>query len=370
MTGRIVIIGSFAESFLDFRGNLTLCMIKHGYEVHVLLPACSSTISEPIRSLGVTLHQYDIDRAGKNPLSDLRSIWSIRALLVKIRPTHVFSYTVKPVMYSNIALFTISLPIRSFALITGLGHLFTATGLKRKLANQLIKVPYCLSLKRCEKLIFQNPDDQQLFINNRTANSENTLVVSGSGVDLEHYSVVPLPDQPSFLMIARLLGDKGINEYFDAAQSIRRRWPEARFHLLGYLDENPSTLTDAQLHDGLQRSGVEFHGKTDDVRPYISRSSVFVLPSYREGLPRTILEAMAMGRAIITTDAPGCRETVIDGKNGYLVEPRSAADLISAMQRILEQPDRVLAMGLASRDLACSKFDDAIVNNIIVGALA
>jgi len=370
MIRRIVIIGSFAESFIDFRGNLASYLIAQGFDVHVLLPVCDAAVSRSIRSLGVSLHHYPIDRAGKNPLSDLRTINAMRQLFYKVKPSHVLSYTVKPVMYSNLALLTTRLPARSFALITGLGYLFAPTGWKGRLAAALIKLPYRLSLKRCEKIIFQNPDDKQLFISTGMATHCNSMVVSGSGVDLAYYEQTPLPPITTFLMVSRLVKDKGINEYLDAAQRIRTQWPDIRFHLVGYLDENPSSLTQAQLQEGLARGGITFHGKTDDVRPYITQASVFVLPSYyREGVPRTILEAMAMGRAIITTDAPGCKETVIEGENGYLIEPRSVQALAAAIEKMLARPDKLAQMGQASRQLACSRFNDVIVNQAIVSVL-
>lgn len=366
---RLIIVGSFAESFIDFRGNLAMRFLNEGYEVFVLLPPCDAALAESIRTLGVVLIHYKIERTGKNPLSDLATIRSLRQVFKEQKPTHVLAYTIKPVIYSQLALRLMSSNARSFALITGLGYLFTANSLKTKLARRLVLPMYRQALKRCEKAFFQNPDDKHMFIHSRLICEEKTGLLAGSGVDMNHYSVAPLPDKPVFLMVARLVRDKGIHEFFTAATRIRRKFPTITFNLVGYLDDNPTSLTEPELSGYLEQSGVIFHGYTNDVRPFISLASVFVLPSYREGTPRSVLEAMSMGRAIITSDAPGCRETVVDGVNGLLVEPKSVDDLVRAMQTLVDEPHRIVQMGDASRDRVRCTFDDDIVNASIVRAL-
>ena len=366
---RVAIVGSFAASFLDFRGNLAKCLISHGYDVHVLLPGCDTTLASAIEDLGVTLHSYPVQRAGKNPLADFVTLRALRKLLLEIQPTHVLSYTIKPVIYSNLALQSTSLTSKSFALITGLGYLFTANTVKSRMARALILPVYRRAMSRCKQAIFQNSDDRQLFVEHQMATEQGSMVVGGSGVDVEHYQVKPLPSKPVFLMVARLIRDKGINEYFEAAKLVHKRWPEAECHLVGYIDENPSSLTREELEAGLASSGIVYHGETEDVRPFLEKASVFVLPSYREGTPRTVLEAMSMGRAIITTDVPGCRETVTHGVNGYLVTAKSGPSLAVAMERYLENPDIVAEFGAASRAIACSRFQDTIVNKSIVHSL-
>ncbi len=211
---------------------------------------------------------------------------------------------------------------------------------ERGLLRSLVQGLYALALRRAHKAFFQNPDDERLFrqLGLLPANVPS-CVVNGSGVDIRAYAPAPIPSAPSFLLVARLLGDKGVREYADAARRIRTRHPEAVFGLVGWIDENPNAIEQHEL-DGWVKEGVlEFHGRLADVRPAIANCNVYVLPSYREGTPRTVLEAMAMGRAIVTTNAPGCRETVVDGDNGLLVPIKSVAALEAAMQRFIDEPN-------------------------------
>lgn len=195
-----------------------------------------------------------------------------------------------------------------------------------------------------------------------------TVVVNGSGVNVQDFDVMPLPKddagvvKASFLLIARLLGDKGVREYAESARIIKAQYPEAEFHLVGWIDDNPSAISKADLDEWIADSLLKYWGKLSDVRPAIAASSVYVLPSYREGTPRTVLEAMAMGRAIITTDAPGCRETVSHGVNGYLVGVKSVDDLVQCMQYFIEDPKLIEYMGQRSREIALNKYDVHQVN--------
>jgi glycosyltransferase involved in cell wall biosynthesis len=191
-------------------------------------------------------------------------------------------------------------------------------------------------------------------------------VVNGSGVDVTAFAVAPLPTEPHFLLIARLLGDKGVREYAQAAQRTREIYPQARFSLVGWLDENPDSISQAELDSWVREGTLNFLGRLSDVRPALASCSVFVLPSYREGTPRTVLEAMAMGRAVITTDAPGCRETVVNGDNGFLVSVKSVAALTVAMTRFLDDPELAVRMGRRGRYLAEQKYDVHKVNAMML----
>jgi len=195
------------------------------------------------------------------------------------------------------------------------------------------------------------------------------VVLNGSGVDVAAFNVVPLPSEPAFLLIARLLGDKGVREYVQAAREIRLVRPGVKFLLVGWIDENPDAIRQSELNAWIQEGVVEFLGRMADVRPAIAKASVYVLPSYREGTPRTVLEAMAMGRAIITTDAPGCRETVVDGLNGLLVPVREVAPLVAAMQHFLDSPRLLSSMGQQSRRLVIEKFDVHKVNAVMLNEM-
>jgi len=362
----LAIVGITAVSFMDFRGNLVKRFIKEGFDVHVCLPDCDVPTAVKIGELGARLHHYPADRNGKNLFTDIYTVWVLRTLMLVIQPTHLIAYTIKPVIYSNLALLSVKLRTRSFALITGLGYLFTSKNTKVRLFRFLVTPVYRLGLLRCEKIIFQNNDDRDLFVELGIAKRFNSFTISGSGVDVNHYSPVPLPEHPVFLLIGRLVKDKGVMEYFQAAKKVKQMWPDAQFLMVGFLDSNPTSISQVELDAGLMGASMEFLGRSDDVREAISRCSVYVLPSYREGTPRTVLEAMAMGRAIITTDAPGCKETVQPGSNGLLVEPKSVDSLAQAMGQLMQNPQRIESMGQASRILACEVFCDNLVNNEIL----
>jgi glycosyltransferase involved in cell wall biosynthesis len=225
---------------------------------------------------------------------------------------------------------------------------------------------YRRALRRADIAVFQNPDDRQEFTRlGLLPDRLPTGIVNGSGVDLDHFQPAPLPDRVSFLMIARFLKDKGVREYGEAAARLKRSHPEVEVALAGWLDESPDAIDAADLVR-FAAAGLTLLGRLEDVRPAIAASSVYVLPSYREGTPRSVLEAMAMGRAIITTDAPGCRETVIDGDNGFLVPPRDAESLHQAMLRFVEQPEIAGPKGLRSRRLAEEKYDVAEVSRALM----
>jgi glycosyltransferase involved in cell wall biosynthesis len=247
---------------------------------------------------------------------------------------------------------------RFVALVTGLGYAFTEGRQPRRLLSRLIaKTLYRRAFARASVAIFQNPDDREEFRRLGLLPAElPTFLVAGSGVDLNLFRPAPLPHQPAFLMIGRLLGDKGVREYADAAARLKRAYPGVRLMLAGWLDESPDSISQSELDDVIAR-GVEYLGRLDDVRPAIAAASIYVLPSYREGTPRSVLEAMAMGRAIITSDAPGCRQTVEEGVNGLLVPPRDADSLYRAMERLVLRPELIAPMGAQSRRMAVERFD-------------
>ena len=225
-----------------------------------------------------------------------------------------------------------------------------------------------MSLKRAAKVFFQNQDDETLFRQlELLPSSIPSVVVNGSGVDLSVFEVAPISlSTIDFLLIGRLLGDKGVREYEQAARKIKVRYPQAIFRLVGWIDTNPDAIRQVELDDWVAAGTLEFVGKIEDVRPIIAASTVYVLPSYREGTPRTVLEAMAMGRPIITTDAPGCRETVIDGENGFLVPVKSVDALVDAMLKFIEDPMLAPRMGKRSREIAEEKYDVHKVNAVML----
>tara|TARA_B100000963_G_C22463002_1_gene596548 strand:+ start:58 stop:933 length:876 start_codon:yes stop_codon:yes gene_type:complete len=278
----------------------------------------------------------------------------------KIKPNYFLGYTHKPVIYGNLAAWMAGVN-KQFALITGLGYTFQSQILW---LNHLLQFLYRISMRRVEKVFFQNPDDETLFQNLGIikTSDQKSVVVNGSGVDLKKFNIASFPKKIQFLLIARLLGDKGVREYFKAAKAVRKNHPDIKFGLVGWIDNHPDAISKKELDDSIDAGDIFFYGRMDDVKPAISESSVYVLPSYREGTPRTVLEAMAMGRPIITTDAPGCKETVKDGINGYIVKVKSSQALVEAMLCFIEQPELIESMGNSSRKIAEEKYDVDKVN--------
>lgn len=372
---KFLIIASSPPSLLNFRGALIERLKDYGFEIHIAAPEfhLHPDELEKLKSLGYQVHDIPMQRTGTNPLSDLNSIQALFILISKIKPTHVLSYTIKPVIYGTLAAWLARVPHR-FALITGLGYAFQNVEETNKRNNfqKIIHNLYKAALSKTEKVFFQNPDDLQLFKQLRLLKrNQATVIVNGSGVDLNKYNVAPLPIrngklEVKFLLIARLLGDKGVREYAKAAKIIKDKYPDVSFDLVGMIDSNPSAIKQSELDSWIEEGLFHFWGRLSDVRPAIEASSIYVLPSYREGTPRTILEAMSMGRPIITTDAPGCRETVVNGYNGFLVPVKSVGKLADAIERFIINPSLIETMGQASRTLAEEKFDVHNVNEVMI----
>nr|WP_298248835.1 glycosyltransferase family 4 protein [uncultured Halomonas sp.] len=348
-------------------------MLRAGLEVHAIAPGLDkvNSTNDVLRDWGVVTHHLPLSRAGLNPLCDVVVISKLFTLFRINQPDIVFSYTVKPVIYSMVSAWLSKVPNR-YALITGLGYAFTgeARG-KRGLVKRLVRRLYSRALKRADRVFFQNSDDEQLFRKlGLLGEVVPSQVVNGSGIDTDYFKVAMLPTgSHRFLLIARLLGDKGVREYVAAAAQVREHYPEAVFCLAGDIDTNPDSITRQELNEWRSAGHIEYLGHLDDVRPAIADASVYVLPSYREGTPRTVLEAMAMGRPIITTDAPGCRETVVEGENGYLVPVKAVQELAEAMIQFIEAPELVARMGARSRDIAVDKYDVHKVNAVMLESM-
>ena len=373
MTVKIFVLASDAPSLVNFRGPLLTALMAAGHSVSVAAPMLlpESPTARTLKKMGIPSYDFSLSRTGMNPVADFAMAVSLFRLMRKIRPDVVLSYTIKPVIWGTLAAWIARVP-RRYALITGLGYAFTgrATG-KRLIIQRIARWLYKCALARATKVFFQNPDDAALFKNlGLVPGHVPIVVVNGSGVDTAHFAPVPLPKGPmSFLLIARLLGDKGIREYVQAASIIRRNHPTVRFDLVGGLDTNPDTIALAEVERWHALGDIIWHGPLDDVRPAIAAAHVYVLPSYREGTPRTVLEAMSMGRAVITTDAPGCRETVVEGINGFLVPVRDEVALANAMKRFIDRQDLVVEMGLTSRRIAEDKYDVHKVNAVMLAEM-
>lgn len=373
---KFLLISSFLPSVLNLRGKLLDDIQKKGYEIHIIAPNLEEYFSDlnKLEALGYTVHEVYLQRTGTNPISDFKTLISIYKLINNIRPTYVLAYTIKPVIYGILASWLANVPYK-FALIPGIGYAFKNVddGVSRTFFQKIIHILYKYSLSHTDKIFFQNVDDLNLFQSlNLIKSSTYSVIVNGSGVHIDEFPLVDLPrsnsghPKISFLLIARLLGDKGIREYAEAAKVIRNSYPDVEFHLVGWIDTNPTAITKNELDTWIKENTVTYWGKLDDVRPVIAQSSVYVLPSYREGTPRTVLEAMSMGRAIITTDAPGCRETVVHGENGFLVEVKSVKSLVDAMKQLIDKPELIEKMGKISREIVLNKYDVRLVNNHMI----
>lgn len=361
----ILLIGSFAESLVNFRGALIEDMIAAGHKVIAAAPDISKQTRATLQAFGAIVEDTPLARTGMNPLADVAYLRTLRTLIRRVRPDIVLTYTIKPNIWGAFA--ASSIGIRSVAMVTGLGYAFTGKGgLVQQLVRRLATFLYRQASNRNSLVIFQNPDDCRDFIDAGCLGDPGKVrMVNGSGVDTDHYQVAPLPDEPVFLMISRLLRNKGVREYGEAAVTVKKTHPHAQFHLVGFMDEGPDGIRQSEL-DAWIAGGLEYLGPKADVRPSIADASVYVLPSYREGTPRSVLEAMSMGRAIITSDAPGCRETTVDGENGFLVPVKDPETLAARMRLLIDNVDLRVAMGQKSREIAVGKYDVHAVNHTLM----
>jgi glycosyltransferase involved in cell wall biosynthesis len=364
---KIILLSGFAESLVLFRGHLMAAMAKAGHEVIACAPEDKLEIAAKLRALGVVYRPIPLERVGLNPLKDLEFFLRVTRFLRREMPDILFCYTIKSVIYGSLAARRARIPA-VFSMITGLGYAFLGETFRQKLLGKIAQALYRRALADNRAVFFQNPDDRRLFVDlGLVRDNGQTVLVNGSGVDLDHYAEAPLPPGARvFVLIARLLRDKGVVEYAEAARLLKMKYPHIKFRLIGPFDVNPSSLKPKQVQAWQNEGFIEHEGWVSDVRPIIAAASVFVLPSYREGTPRTVLEAMAMGRPIVTTDMPGCRETVVDGENGFLVPAKDAPALAQAMERFILQPELLAPMGRRSRQIAEAKFNVHKVNELIL----
>lgn len=367
------LITSHAPSLLNFRSSLIRTLQAQGIQVLALAPNFDERSRAAIKALGATPIDCPISRTGMNPLVDAINTWKMARLLKRIKPSITLGYFIKPAIFGSIAAWWAGVP-RRFAMIEGLGFVFTPTGdalpLKRRLLKQLVLWLYKLGLSRAQRVIFLNPDDQAELVAAGVLPIRKGFLLGGIGVDLLYWALaLPVLQPPTFMLVARLLREKGVEQFAAAARIVKQSHPQARFILLGGLDENPGSITEADVLAWVAEGILEWHGHAP-VQPWMAQTSVFVLPSYyREGVPMSTQEALAMGRAVITTDVPGCRQTVMDGVNGFLVPPRNPQALADAMLRFIHQPELIATMGQASRLLAEERFDVHKVNQRLVDLL-
>lgn len=365
---RILVIGGKANSLLNFRGDLIREMVRRGHEVVAMAPDADADIQRGLEALGATFRQVPLARTGLNPLRDLADVVGMVRIFRREKADLIFAYTPKPVIFGLLAAWMAGIP-RRFAMITGRGTPLMAP--KGSLLRAGITFLYRLALVRVHGVVFQNHDDAAFFLEEGMLRPATPrVVVSGSGVDVAWFAQVPLPaGPPVFLFLGRMLRDKGIQDYLQACCRLTEAGVPARFLAMGGLDSNPSALSAEQLKAGCAAGSVEYLAEVTDVRPTLTRAHILVLPSRGEGTPRVVLEAMAMGRAIVTTDAPGCRETVEDGISGFLVPVGDVEALAAAMAKLARDPDLLAAFGREGRRIAVAKYEVGLVSAEVLAFL-
>jgi glycosyltransferase involved in cell wall biosynthesis len=367
-------VGTVASSFYGFRADLICTLLKKGHQVYAFTSEYTAEDLIKIEKLGATPITYTLNRGGLNPFADIIATYRLSKKIKKIKPDLVFSYFSKPVIFGTLASKLAKAP-RVVGMLEGLGYTFTEQpeGLSKK--TQLIKkiqvFLYKIALPQLDQLIFLNPDDPKDLLEKHAIHAKNVEVLGGIGLNLQDYPYQPLNSIRTpikFLFIGRLLKEKGIHEFVQAAKLVKEKYPETEFTVLGAIDdENLGALSEAELNQLIQTNIIHYPGHVSNVSDWIAENHIFVLPSYyREGVPRSTQEAMAIGRAIITTDVPGCRETVVDGVNGFLVPKWNPEALADKMIYFIENPGQVSLMGAASYEIAKEKFDANVVNKRLI----
>lgn len=371
----LVMIGTTAACFYGFRSELIKSLNSKNITIYAFTTDNDVFELEKISKLGAIPISYQLNRGGLNPLADMLATYKLAQQIKQLKPDVVFSYFAKPVIFGTLAAKIAKVP-KIIGMLEGLGYTFTdqpnGLPLKTKLIKAIQVFLYKLSLPKLNQLILLNHDDKtDLLINNDIAVKE-TYILGGIGLDLNQYEYSPatkdLPIQ--FLFIGRLLKEKGIHDFIAAAQIVKEKSPKTTFTVLGGIDEaNLGALTQGELTQYINQNVIDYPGHVENIAEWIKQSHVFVLPSYREGVPRSTQEAMAIGRPVITTDVPGCRDTVIDGVNGFLIPKWNPQALAEKMIYFIEHPEQVRMMGDESYKIAIEKFDAKKVNQRLLEIL-
>ncbi|MDC4955194.1 glycosyltransferase family 4 protein [Acinetobacter baumannii] len=373
----IVLIGTVASSFYGFRADLIKSLIENKHQVYAFATDYDDISLKRLRHLGAIPIPYDLNRGGLNPLADLIATYRLAKKIREVAPEIVFSYFTKPVIFGTLAAKLAKVPQR-IGMLEGLGYTFTdqpeGLSLKTKLIRNIQIFLYRIAFPHLDHLIFLNPDDPIDLLKNHSLSVKNVSILGGIGLDLKVYPYRPVANidamKTRFLFIGRLLKEKGIHEFVAAAKSVKEKYPNTTFTVLGAIDKsNLGALSEDELQHLIKSGIIEYPGHVDNIQEWIANSDVFVLPSYREGVPRSTQEAMAIGRAVITTDVPGCRETVIDGVNGFTVPRWNSEILAEKMIYFIENPEKIQTMGDASHKIAIEKFDANKVNQKLMNIL-
>jgi glycosyltransferase involved in cell wall biosynthesis len=365
-SGRTIVLSiNTSWNLVNFRSNLIARLQREGFSVVALSPLDEH--SAALIAMGVRHIAIAIDSKGLSPLRDLMLAYRYWRIMKTVRPVAFLGWTIKPNVYGSLAAHALGIPVINN--ISGLGTAFIKLGP----ITRVVQMLYRTALARSATVFFQNRHDRDLFVMQRLVTLARTVLLPGSGIDLAQF--VPQPSKeasaPVFLMVARLLRDKGVVEFADAARIVRETRDDVTFELLGFLDVQNRTAIDCEMVEGWQREGIlHYLGEAADVRPHLARATAVVLPSYREGMPRSLLEAAAMGRPLIATDVPGCTEIARAGENAFLCAARDARSLADAMLALLDLGAAGRAkMGRRSREIAEREFDVSVVETRYLAAI-
>lgn len=358
---RILVVSPKNKTVFNFRGDLIKDMIAKGNEVYVTGP--NQDFVEDIMALGVKeFIEVPLIKDNTSISGDLAYLKKLKAVMKKVQPELLFEYTIKPVIYGSIAAKSCGVK-RICPMVTGLGRVYASESLKTKAVRMVTKILYQTAFRGCDKVIFQNPDDVREFVDGHYLPASKCVVVNGSGVNMERFYRSDIPEKPVFLMVSRIIKEKGVLDFAEAARMVKQKVPEARFIVLGGYDNSIGALKPEDIQEYIEDGSIELPGEVKDPVSFYGQASVFVLPSYyREGLPRTILEGMSCGRPIITTDWTGCREPIEDGVNGYLVPIQNPEELAKRMYELATNRTKVLEMSDAAYKTCKKKYAVEIVN--------
>ncbi|MBQ8201316.1 MAG: glycosyltransferase family 4 protein [Clostridia bacterium] len=358
---KIMVISAKNKTVFNFRGDLVKELVARGHEVLVTGP--NQDFIEDVMALGVkSFHEVPLVKDNTGIMGDVRYMFKLRKVFKAEKPDMVFAYNIKPVVYGSMAARLAGVK-KVVVMITGLGRVYTSNSLKTKVLRLITNTLYRMAFTCCTKAIFQNHDDLNQFVDAGLVRRDKTAHIDGSGVNMTRFHFDGLPEEHCFLMVGRIIREKGVMEYCKAAQIVREKHPEARCILLGGYDQAMGGLDPAEIKPYIDNGTIEFPGEVKDVSPLVKQCRYFVLPTYyREGVPRTILEAMAMARPVITTDWPGCRDAVQDGVNGLLTEPKNAEMLADKMCWMIEHPEEVARMSQRSIEICRERYDVNVVN--------
>ena len=353
----IVLAGNTAWGMFNFRQNLMKLLLRQGHVVTVVAPP-DEKFERKIIETGCAFIPVKIESKGTNPISDVLLIRKYFKIYKSLSPDFIFHYTIKPNIYGTLASWLAHIP--SIAVVTGLGYTFINKGFVGRIALHLYRIAFRVS----RQVWFLNEEDCAIFISHRVVRKEKTYVLKGEGINLDHFSgSASKSSETSFLLASRMLWDKGIGEYSEAARMLKKDHHHVTFNLLGpHGIDNPKAISEEQIHQWQAEGILNYLGETDDIKPFINSASAIVLPSYREGISRVLLEAAAMEKPVITTDVVGCRDIVIDNVTGFICEPKNSKSLAEAMLKIicLDKKD-IEKMGKKGREFVQKEFSDEVV---------